>query len=66
MEVLIYRAPNGIELKPLTKFSDLQKAYEAWPVGASASVRLMERVAKYNPCIGAFLDDRTLVSWVFR
>lgn len=48
------------------KFSDFEKAYAAWPVGNRSSVRLIERVVKYNPCVGAFLEDGTLVSWIFR
>lgn len=31
-----------------------------------SSVKLFERVGKYNPCVGAFLEDDTLASWVFR
>lgn len=53
-------------MKPLTKLSEFQKAYEAWPGRKISSVRTFERLAKYNPCVGAFLDDDILVSWVFR
>ncbi|XP_031627732.1 uncharacterized protein LOC116343668 [Contarinia nasturtii] len=59
------QSPKEICLKPITKFSDYEKAYEVWPSRKISSVKLIERVAKYNPNVGAFLDD-TMVSWVFR
>lgn len=60
------RSPEGVELNPLTKFSDIQKAFSLWPVGKRASVKLLERSAKYNPNVGAFSSDGTLMAWVFR
>ncbi|XP_055298652.1 uncharacterized protein LOC129566591 isoform X3 [Sitodiplosis mosellana] len=63
----VVQPPEGIELKPVTKLSDFQKAFAAW-FGADSlsSIRLFQRVGKYNPCVGAFLENETLASWVFR
>lgn len=62
------RPPDGIELRPVTQRSDLEKAFSVWPAtaGGRRSLQFLLRQAKYNCSVGAFKNDGTLVAWVFR
>lgn len=58
--------PNGIELQPVTKSADIQKAFNVWPGANKTNVDCFERASKYRANCGAFLNDGTMVAWVFR
>lgn len=58
--------PPGIHLKPIENHGDLEKLNSVWSYRCRNSLTYFERMAKYNPNIGAFTDDGTLVSWMFR
>lgn len=60
------RPPQGIELRPLTQLHDLQKVNSLWSHRNTNTFSFFQRIAKYNPNIGAFTEDGTLVSWVLR
>lgn len=57
---------DDVELRPLTEAKDIEKANLAWPHHSPETFQFLQRIAKYNPCVGAFKKDGTLVSWVFR
>lgn len=41
-------------------------ADEVWPNKHDGSLFFLKRLIDWNPNIGAFTDDGTLVSWCFR
>lgn len=61
------RPPNGIRLEPISSLNDLAKAISLWPnrIHTPNALDYLERAAKYNPSVGAFTEDGTLVSWIF-
>lgn len=63
---LILCRRDDVELRPLTEPKDIEKANSAWPHNNPESFEFLQRIAKYNPNVGAFKKDGTLVSWVFR
>lgn len=60
------RPPQGIELRPLTEFHDLQKVNSLWSHRNSNTLSFFQRISKYSPNVGAFTEDGTLVAWVLR
>lgn len=63
----LFRPPDGIELRPLTKLSDLKKANSNYTLRTDSSLIGLKRyLAKYNPNIGAFNHDGTLVSCILQ
>ncbi|XP_031628311.1 uncharacterized protein LOC116344072 [Contarinia nasturtii] len=59
--------PAGIQLRPMTDSQDLEKANSCWLHRWSDSLAFIQRIAKFNPSVGAFRDDDgTLVAWIFR
>lgn len=60
------RPPEGIELKPLSTQSDIEKVFSEWPVNKTNTKEFIARAVKYNPSIGAYTKDGTLVAWVLR
>lgn len=65
---LMNRTPVGIELRPVTKRSDLEKVFSVWSAAAGGrrSIQFLLRQAKYNSSVGAFKKNGTLIAWVFR
>lgn len=63
----VERPPDGIHLMPIRELSDLAKAVSVWGDRhyTPNSLGYLERTAKYNPNVGAFTADGTLVSWIF-
>lgn len=62
-----FRPPEDIELRPVTEPHDLEKVNSVWSHSNLNSLALVQRMAKYNPNMGAFKkDDGTLVAWQFR
>lgn len=58
---------DDVELRPLTELKDLEKVNSVWPHKNPASLPFLQRLAKYNPSVGAFKkDDGTLVAWDLR
>lgn len=57
--------PDGIQLRPITELCDLQKVISVYPHRDQNTLEQFKRMAKYNPNIGAFKNDGTLVAWVF-
>lgn len=58
---------DDVELRPLTELKDIEKANLAWPHRNPASLPFLQRLARYNPSVGAFKkDDGTLVAWDLR
>lgn len=64
--IVIFRPPDGIELRPVTRYSDIQKADSVYPRHSSNSLAYIERMANYNINIGAYNKEGTLVAWIFR
>lgn len=60
------RPPVGIQLHPLKSHLDLEKVNSVWPLRTPDSLSYLERMAKYNPNIGAYKDDGTMVAWLLR
>lgn len=60
------RPSDEVQLKAITKMSDIEKAHKVWPNYVRFPVEVIEHAAKYRENVGAFLDDGTLVAWVFR
>lgn len=53
---------------PVTKRSDIEKVFSVWggAAGGRRSLQFLLRQAKYNPSVGAFTKDGTMVARVFR
>lgn len=60
------RLPNDIQLKRVEHSSDVEKVNSVWSHRKPSSLAFVQRMAKYNPSIGAYKDDNTLVAWIFR
>lgn len=61
-----FRPPVGIELRSMTKRSDIEKAFGVWPFRSRSSLEFLIRQSKMNLTVGAFTTDGTLVAWIFR
>lgn len=59
-------APADIQLHPIKTHGDLEKANSVWPFRNPNSLVFFERIAKYNPNIGAYKVDGTMVAWLLR
>lgn len=57
---------SDVELRQLTELRDLEKANSVWPHRNPNSLPFFQRMAKYNPNIGAFKADGTLAAWLLR
>lgn len=60
------RPLNGIELRRLEKIADIEHINAVWPHRSPYTLTFFKRLIKYNPSIGAFKDDGTLVAWILR
>lgn len=58
--------PTGIQLHPLNEHSDVEKINSAWIVRDGNSLPYLKRLIRYNPSIGAYKNDGTLIAWVSR
>lgn len=65
MSDVYFSAPNGIELRPLMEYGDLEKINSLWQHRDPHSIQYFERLAKYNPNFGAFESGNNLVAWIF-
>lgn len=63
---LFYRVPLGIELRPITKFADIEKINVTWSRYEANSLLFVQRMIEYNINIGAFTEDGTMISWILR
>lgn len=62
----IFRLPDGIELKPIKNHADVAKAHSVYPFCDVVPLDFFLGQAKFNPSVGAYTKDGTLVAWVFR
>lgn len=63
---MCYRPPDGINLKPLTNRSDIEKAYSVWPANIVSPVQYLYHQVKYYLSVGTFMNDGTLAAWVLQ
>ncbi|XP_031631312.1 uncharacterized protein LOC116345775 isoform X2 [Contarinia nasturtii] len=61
----VERLPEGIELRQIRDIHDIEKANSVWPNRNPNSLRCLQRMAKYNPQVGAYKEDGTLAAWLF-
>lgn len=63
---LMFYRRDDVEFRPLSELKDIEKADSVWSAHNPTSLQFLQRLAKYNPNIGAFKKDGTLVSWVLQ
>lgn len=61
-----FRSPEDILLCQIEKQKDLEKVSKMWIHQDVSCFPYIQRLTKYNPNIGAFKDDGTLVAWILR
>lgn len=59
---VIFRS-DDVELRPLTECQHVERANSLWAKIYSTTLPYAQRIAKYNPSVGAFKKDGNLVSW---
>lgn len=64
--ILMFCRRDDVKLRPLTELKDLVKADSVWSAHNPTSLKFLQRLAKYNPNVGAFKSDGTLLSWVLQ
>lgn len=63
---LVFCRRDDVELRPMVELKDLEKANSVWSARSPATLQFLQQIAKYNPNIGAFKSDGTLVSWILQ
>ncbi|XP_055307319.1 uncharacterized protein LOC129571539 isoform X2 [Sitodiplosis mosellana] len=59
--------PDGIQLRQITKDSDIEKVNAVWPERNENSFQFLKRMIMNNICIGVFREeDGRLLSWNLR
>lgn len=61
-----FRPSEDIELGSIETQTDLEKVSKMWIHQDSSCFPYIQRLTKYNPHIGAFKNDGTLVAWILR